>query len=81
MIIGRLFFVNFHKNLCCGCSFKSPRQGDSNEHPQHRFLWKNKQNYPLIIIKYPKKISRNMTTPTTNVVTYKKGGSDYDNDM
>ena len=26
-----------HKNLCCGCSLESPRQGDSNEHSQHRF--------------------------------------------
>ena len=23
---------------------------DSNEYPQHMFLWRNKQNYPLIII-------------------------------
>ena len=32
----------FHKILCCGYAFESPRQsphrGDSNEHPQHRFL-------------------------------------------
>ena len=28
-------------------------QGDSNEYPQHMFLQRNKQNYPLIIIKYP----------------------------
>ena len=26
------------KNLCCGCSLESPGRGDSNEHPQHRFL-------------------------------------------
>ena len=25
----------------------------SNEHPQHMFLWRNKQNDPLIIIKFP----------------------------
>ena len=25
-------------DLCCGCSLESPRRGDSNEHPQHRFL-------------------------------------------
>ena len=29
---------NLHTNLCCGCSLESPRRGDSNEHPQHRFL-------------------------------------------
>ena len=32
-------------------------RGDSNEYPQHRFLWRNKQNYPLInynvLIKIP----------------------------
>ena len=28
-------------------------RGDSNEYPQHMFLWRNKQNYPLIITKTP----------------------------
>ena len=28
-------------------------RGDSNEYPQHRFLWRNKQNYLLFITKYP----------------------------
>ena len=41
-----------HKNLSCGCSLELPRRGDSNEHPQLRFLWRNKQNYHLIVIKY-----------------------------
>ena len=27
-------------------------RGDSNEYPQHMFLWRNKQNYLLIITKY-----------------------------
>ena len=27
--------------------------GDFNEYPQHMFLWRNKQNYLLIITKYP----------------------------
>ena len=35
------------------CSLESPRQGDSNEYTQHMFLWRNKQNYPLITTKYP----------------------------
>ena len=35
------------------CSLESPRQGDSNEYQRHMFLWRNKQNYPLIITKYP----------------------------
>ena len=25
---------------------------DSNEYPQHMFLWRNKQNYPLVITKW-----------------------------
>ena len=29
-----------------------PRQGYSNEYPQHGFLLKIKQNYPIIVIKY-----------------------------
>ena len=38
MIFKGKFCLFLHKNLCCGCSLESPRQGDSNEHPQHRFL-------------------------------------------
>ena len=52
MIIESYFLSILDKNLCCGCSLESPRQGDSNEHPQDRILWRNKQNYPLIIIKH-----------------------------
>ena len=33
-------------------SLEMPHQGSSNDHHQHRFLRRNKQNYPLIIIKY-----------------------------
>ena len=28
-------------------------RGDFCEYPQHTFLWRNKQNYLLIITKYP----------------------------
>ena len=35
---SKIILSNLHKNLCCGCSLESPRRGDSNEHPQHRFL-------------------------------------------
>ena len=35
---GKIILSNLHKNLCCGCSLESPRVGDSNENPQHRFL-------------------------------------------
>ena len=32
---------------------ESPRQSESNEYPQHMFLWRTKTNHPLIITKYP----------------------------
>ena len=33
-------------------SFELPWWGDSKEYPQHMFLWRAVQNYPLIIIKW-----------------------------
>ena len=41
-----------HKNICCGYSHKVPHRGASNEYPQHIFLWRNGENYPIIITKY-----------------------------
>ena len=52
MIIKWWFCLFLHKNLCCECSLESPCRGDSNEHPQHRFLWRFDKNYLWIIIKY-----------------------------
>ena len=34
-------------------STESPHRGDSNEYPQHMFLWRTDENYPSLIIKYP----------------------------
>ena len=28
-------------------------RGDSNEYPQHVFLWRTDDTYPSVIIKYP----------------------------
>ena len=53
MIIQGQFSPVLHKDICCGFSLESSRRGDSNEQPKHMFLWRNKQNYPLIITKYP----------------------------
>ena len=62
MIIRGLFSSVLHKNIRCGFSLELPRRSDSNEYPQytffslesprneypeHMFLWRNKQNYPL----------------------------------
>ena len=46
MIIKRQFYLFRHKNIYCG-------YGNSNEYPQHVFLWRTDENYPWIIIKYP----------------------------
>ena len=43
----------FHKNIDCWYSSELPRWGDSNEYQQHMFLWRNMENYPEIVIKYP----------------------------
>ena len=42
-----------HKNIRCGYSLESPRRGDSNEYPQHMFLWRTDKDYLSVIIKYP----------------------------
>ena len=35
-----------------GYSLEAPWQGASNEYPQHMFLWRTGENYPIIITKY-----------------------------
>ena len=39
-----IFFLFFHKNICCGYSLEVPHWGASNEYPQHMFLWRSKKN-------------------------------------
>ena len=34
-------------HVCCGYIL------ESNEYPQHMFLWRTRENYPSIIPKYP----------------------------
>ena len=36
----RHFFLFLQDNICCGYSLEVPRQGTSNEYPQHMFLWR-----------------------------------------
>ena len=52
MIILRYFFLFLHENICCGYLLEAPCQGASNEYPQHTFLWRTGENYPIIITKY-----------------------------
>ena len=49
--LGKILLF-LHKNICCGYSLESPRQGDSNEYPQHMFSWRADEHYPSVIIKY-----------------------------
>ena len=46
------FFLYRHEKICCGYSLEAPQRGASNEYPQHMFLWKTREKYPRIIIKY-----------------------------
>ena len=52
VIIVGYFFLFLHKNICCGYSLGASCRGASNEYPQHMFLWRTRENYPIIIIKY-----------------------------
>ena len=64
--IRRVFGDNFslflnkkkQKNKCCGYSLESPWCSEAilmgtQYYPQHMFLWRTIENYPLIIAKYP----------------------------
>ena len=45
-------FYYFFMKTCCGYSLEVPWGGTSNEYTQHRFLWRNWENYLRSIIKY-----------------------------
>ena len=48
MIIERQFLSILHKSQCCECSFDSPQQINSNEHPQHRFYGEMSKSIPQL---------------------------------
>ena len=52
MIILGQFSPNLHENIYFGYSLEVPRYGASIEYPQSMLLWRNKKNYPRIIMKY-----------------------------
>ena len=62
---SRMFFLFLYKNICCGYSLEAPRRGASNEYPQHTFLWRIRENYLGIIVKYT-----SLTTPLTVFLLY-----------
>ena len=44
MIILKYCFLLLHKNIYCVYSLSA-----SNEYPQHMYLWRTRENYPIII--------------------------------
>ena len=64
IILGQ-FFLFLHKNLIIYMlwySLEVPHWGTSNEYPQHMFLWRIRENYPIIITKYT-----SLTVPLNNI--------------
>ena len=45
-----IFFLFLHENICCGYSLEAPRQGTSNEYPQHMFSWRNIENIYMMTL-------------------------------
>ena len=52
MIILEYLSPILQKSICCGYWLEVSQWGTSNEYPQHKFLWRNKEIYPRIITKY-----------------------------
>ena len=48
-----------------------PRRGDSNEYPQHLFLWRTNENFPWIIMKYPPYLFHWIPTISVSLYDYK----------
>ena len=46
-----IFFLFLHENICCRYSLEVPHRGASNEYPQHMFLWRNKKDISIFLIK------------------------------
>ena len=40
-----------HEKKHCGYSIEAPCQGASNEYTQHMFLWRNKKNIRIFLLK------------------------------
>ena len=67
MITEGWFCLFLLKNIHCGYSLESPRRGDSNEFPQHMFLWTTDENYPSII-KIILQLSSKLLIPSLSVL-------------
>ena len=46
-----IFFLFLDEYICCGYSLEVPRQGTSNEYPQHMFLLRNKKDISIFWMK------------------------------
>ena len=47
----QIVFLFLDENICCGYSLEVPRQGPSDEYPQHMFLSRNKKNMDIFWLK------------------------------
>ena len=48
-ILHILFFLFLIENICCDPSLEPSQRDGSNEGSQNMFLWRNIENYPLVI--------------------------------
>ena len=46
-----MFFLFLDEYICCRYSLEAPRQGASNEYPQHMFLLRNKKDISIFRMK------------------------------
>ena len=50
-----MFLLFLDENICCGYSLEAPRQGASNEYPQHMLSLRNKKDissFPMKKVPY-----------------------------
>ena len=49
-----IFLIFFNMKVCCLFSLESPHRGDSIEYTQYTIFNIKKENYPIMLINYPK---------------------------
>ena len=62
-----IFFLFLHEYICCGYSLEMPRQGASNEYPQHMFLLRNKKDISIFQTKTAPYLLLHVCNQTVNV--------------
>ena len=46
-----IIFLFLHEHICFGYALDAPRQGTSNEDPNHIFKWRNKKKMPILFVR------------------------------